>query len=80
MLYFARELHKFIVTSVAVTERGRSRLLVTGSGDGTVRIIKVPERTRWMWRGLITLALFLTLLVYFGLFAPGAIFGGEGEL
>lgn len=64
---------------MAVTEYKNVRLLITGSGDGGVRVISIRKNRPWTWRGLFLLVFTIMTLFFFGLHWAGII-GDDEEL
>jgi len=74
-----KKAHDFVVTSVAISDYGQDRLLVSGSGDGTVRVYRVPLKIPGSSPFVkMLMVLFLFLLFLFALFLAGVI--GKDEL
>lgn len=78
LYYFRRELHKFIITSVAISDDKVGHLLITGSGDGSIKIIPIRSSRPWTWIGLFLALITLTTLFLFILFCMGII--GDEDL
>lgn len=64
---------------MVVTEHKNARLLITGSGDGGVRVVRIRKNRPWTWSGLFLLTFTLLTLFFFGLYWKGII-GDDEEL
>ena len=78
LYFYKRELHKFIVPALAISDYGRQRLLISGSPDGTFKVTHIRRSRPWTWTGLFLFMLFLVIGILFGLFAAGII--GDDQL
>lgn len=76
--FYRKELHKFVITSVCIVDDESGHLLITGSGDGTFKVIPIRHSRPWTWKGLFLFWIIFLILALFFLFCLGII--GDEDL